>query len=252
MRHVAFASGYVNTMRFKAFFKHVGDKESSWHQDQQAAPLTTDKFVTLWIPLEELDAEQGTLMFASGSHTTVLKAGGKQHRQHGLGSKGLPMSERVASVKHLTDAEVREQHHIVGPRNYRLGDISAHLGWTLHRAPPNTGKRQRKAVALTYFEDGAVVPHDFVHHGTTNDPGVRRLPQSAYEHILRSIYTAILVVRSVRLGLYPRRYLIGLATTFSNTYLLKNPIHDTAISAVAPLRCALTACFWSFLCDGMH
>ena len=49
----------TTTTTLKAFFKSVGDKESSWHQDQQAAPVTTDKFVTLWIPLEELDADQG-------------------------------------------------------------------------------------------------------------------------------------------------------------------------------------------------
>ena len=39
----------------------------------------------------------------------------------------------MSSVKLLSDAEVKERHRIAGPHNYRMGDISAHLGWTLHR-----------------------------------------------------------------------------------------------------------------------
>lgn len=77
-----------------AFYKHVGDKESSWHQDQQAAPITTDNFVTLWIPLEDLDANQGTLMFATGSHKSTRGKGGGNPEGF-LGSKGIPLAERT-------------------------------------------------------------------------------------------------------------------------------------------------------------
>lgn len=36
------------------------------------------------------------------------------------------------------------------------------------QAPPNNGEGERKAVALTYFEKGAVVARDLIHYGPAN------------------------------------------------------------------------------------
>ncbi len=39
----------------------VGDGDSAWHQDAIACPLDTDRMVTLWIALVDVEAGMGPL-----------------------------------------------------------------------------------------------------------------------------------------------------------------------------------------------
>lgn len=140
-----------------AFFKEPGDLESSWHQDQAAAPVDTDRFLTLWIPLEDVSKAQGTLTFAGGSHAAGTGSP--------LSSRSLPRAKRVANVRYLEDADVRAEFPLQSAGSLRLGDMTAHFGWTLHRASANPTRAPRRAIALTYFEDGAHVYDDLFHVG---------------------------------------------------------------------------------------
>eukprot|EP00038_Savillea_parva_P025396 m.47465 g.47465 ORF g.47465 m.47465 type:complete len:341 (-) comp6891_c0_seq1:2293-3315(-) len=158
-RLLGLAAGLLGTPRARLyqdtlFEKEAGDVESAWHQDTVAAPLATDAVVTLWVALSDVSAASGTLMFANGSHHAEAA--------DGMTSRGVQLADRVASVKHLTDEEVAARHVIVPPRNVRAGDATAHLGWTLHRAPPNMAGAPRRALAITYFADGARVPRDLI------------------------------------------------------------------------------------------
>ena len=55
----------------QALFKEAGGGITPWHADQYYWPLSSDKTVTAWIPLQETPLELGPLEFSAGSHKIV-------------------------------------------------------------------------------------------------------------------------------------------------------------------------------------
>ncbi|MBK9767402.1 MAG: phytanoyl-CoA dioxygenase family protein [Chloracidobacterium sp.] len=52
----------------QALFKEPLGGHTPWHQDQYYWPLNTDRTITMWMPLVDIDTQMGMLAFASGSH----------------------------------------------------------------------------------------------------------------------------------------------------------------------------------------
>ena len=52
----------------QALYKEAGGGITPWHCDQYYWPLSTDRTVTVWVPLQDVPAEMGPLTFAAGSH----------------------------------------------------------------------------------------------------------------------------------------------------------------------------------------
>ena len=113
--------------------------------------------MTLWLSLDPwgLGVEDGALLFATGSHKAKALPSLRK----------LPRQQRVAAVSLLSDADISQHWTIAGgdgalpaasftfhaaegggeggARRMQAGDASAHLGWTYHRAQPNTGSHAR-------------------------------------------------------------------------------------------------------------
>jgi len=165
-----------------AFFKIPGDVESAWHQDQTAAPLSVnDTLITVWIPLDESTAaEQGTLAFATESH----------RRQTPISMQGLALPDRIGAMRHLRSEEVAKHYVLSEPRAFQLGDVSVHLGWTYHRAGPNSRSRTRHALAVSYFADGAKIDQNFLHISSPMEqapPGIEFLTADGSKTVAQTI-----------------------------------------------------------------
>ena len=52
----------------QALFKEPGGGHTPWHQDKFYWPLDTEKMITMWMPLVDIDQEMGLVRFASASH----------------------------------------------------------------------------------------------------------------------------------------------------------------------------------------
>jgi ectoine hydroxylase-related dioxygenase (phytanoyl-CoA dioxygenase family) len=126
----------------QALFKEPGGGRTPWHQDQHYWPLDTDHTITLWMPLVNIPAHVGSMVFGSGSHT--------------LGYVGdLGISDKSEAV---LAALVREQG--LETRSYgamAAGDATFHAGWTLHSAPGNPTEAMREVMTIIYFADGTRV-----------------------------------------------------------------------------------------------
>ena len=124
----------------QALFKEAGGGITPWHQDQHYWPLATNKTITMWMTLADIDAGMGALQFASGSHVDGY-----------LGD--IPISDE-------SEAQLRA---FVENRGFRLqqadsmtaGSATFHSGWTLHSAPANVSEQMRPAMTVIYFADGA-------------------------------------------------------------------------------------------------
>jgi ectoine hydroxylase-related dioxygenase (phytanoyl-CoA dioxygenase family) len=115
----------VRLLHFCGFFKPGGGRPTPRHRDRDFIPLDTDRVLTAWIPLVPVDREMGGLVFVAGSHLDET---------HGA----------AGEESHETDVG------FLAP-----GDISFHLGGTLHGARTNSSQTMREAVAVCFYEDGA-------------------------------------------------------------------------------------------------
>ena len=124
----------------QALFKEPGGGHTPWHQDKYYWPLDTDKMITMWMPLVDIDEEMGMITFASGSHI------------------GGPVDNVEISdeSEEILARHVAEQGFALWtPSALRSGDATFHLGWTIHSAGPNKSNKMREAMTIIYFADGA-------------------------------------------------------------------------------------------------
>lgn len=120
----------------QALYKEAGGGITPWHADQYYWPMSSDRCVTIWIPLQDTPAEMGPLTFAVGSHRFEV-------------GRDLPISDE--SEERLQQL-LTEQHFAVDDQPYALGDVSFHLGWTFHRAGSNTSAEPRRVMTIIYMD----------------------------------------------------------------------------------------------------
>lgn len=120
----------------QALYKEPGGGQTPWHADQYYWPLTTDRTVTAWIPLQETPLPMGPLEFSAGSN----------HLPTGRDLKISDESQQVLENA-LHDNGYR---HVIEP--FSLGEVSYHIGWLYHRAGANHTDHMRKVMTMIYMD----------------------------------------------------------------------------------------------------
>jgi hypothetical protein len=120
----------------QALYKEPSGAFTPWHVDQQYWPMANHNSVTAWIPLQPVPIEMGPLCFGRGSH--------KKHIGRDLEISAESEQQIREEVKKQKIDEVQEP--------FVPGDVSFHLGWTLHRAGPNTTKSVRRVFTVIYMD----------------------------------------------------------------------------------------------------
>lgn len=122
----------------QALYKEPGGGPTPWHQDMFYWPLAGDQSITMWMPLVDVSADMGSMVFASGTH-----------RYGSLLNQGIS-DESEAYFERL----VRDKQMPTVQYTLRAGDATFHAGWTLHKATPNHTDRMREVMTIIYFADG--------------------------------------------------------------------------------------------------
>lgn len=125
----------------QALYKEPGGGMTPWHADQYYWPLSTDRTVTAWVPLQDTPAEMGPLAFAAGS-------------QHFGFGRDLPIGEE--SEREL-QRSLKEQNFPLVEQPFRLGDVSFHGGWTFHRASSNQSLTPRRVMTIIYMDSDITI-----------------------------------------------------------------------------------------------
>lgn len=126
----------------QALFKEPGGGLTPWHQDQYYWPLDTDRTITMWMPLVDIDDTMGTMQFASGSH----KSGP-------IGSIEISDESEAAYNAYIDE----HQFPIAKAAPMSAGDATFHRGWTIHGAGANSSSKMRSVMTIIYFADGVHV-----------------------------------------------------------------------------------------------
>ncbi len=128
------------------FFKRGGDAETMWHQDSLAAPLDTNELVTLWAPLHDVTDAHGALRFARGSHRDMT---------YNFWNDGNQAAEAKHPFYVYNSTFVERRFELATLGRVGAGDVSAHLGWTVHGARGNAvAGEDREVFAVSFVPDG--------------------------------------------------------------------------------------------------
>ncbi len=144
----AIAAGLLGTdvrlYHDNALSKEPGCGRTPWHHDAEHFPLATLSAATAWMPVSAIPVAMGPLSFAHGTDLRPLLEGLTFDRV------GTSYDEAVAAQFAGSGVQVTD-----GP--YAVGEVSFHGATCFHTAGRNDTAQPRRALATTYFADGARV-----------------------------------------------------------------------------------------------
>jgi ectoine hydroxylase-related dioxygenase (phytanoyl-CoA dioxygenase family) len=135
----------------QALYKEPSGGITPWHADQYYWPLSSDRCLTVWLPLQEVPLGMGPLAYARGSHNFSY-------------GRDLPISDE-SEVRLKQALAERTFEDVAQP--FALGDAGFHRGWTFHHAGPNRGTVPRRVMTVIYMDADIRVAEP------TNDQQVR-------------------------------------------------------------------------------
>ena len=119
----------------QALYKEPGGGITPWHADQYYWPVSSDKMVTAWVPLQQTPQDMGPLAFCEKSHRFQI-------------GRDLEISDE-------SEITLKEALHSfrLEDSGFDLGDVSFHAGWTFHRAGANSTERAREVMTMIYMDE---------------------------------------------------------------------------------------------------
>jgi ectoine hydroxylase-related dioxygenase (phytanoyl-CoA dioxygenase family) len=120
----------------QSLYKEPGGGITPAHADQYYWPLSSDRTVTAWIPLQDVPTQMGPLSFYAGS-------------QHEAFGRDLGISDESEAA---ITAMMESRRFPFVQNSYELGDVSFHLGWTFHKAGPNVSQSPRSVMTVIYMD----------------------------------------------------------------------------------------------------
>ncbi|QDS92310.1 Phytanoyl-CoA dioxygenase (PhyH) [Roseimaritima multifibrata] len=119
------------------FCKMPGDgKRVDWHQDCSYWPLTPTKTVTVWLAIDDADAENGCMEVFAGSHRFGLI-----DFEASDASSGNVLNQTVSQP---------EKYGQLESEPLQAGQFSLHSDLLLHGSPANQSGRRRCGLTLRY------------------------------------------------------------------------------------------------------
>ena len=130
----------------QALYKEAGARETEMHQDHPYWPIAERQALTAWIPLVDIDEENGCMGYIPGSH---------------LGDIEYVDVFTTPGSGHAFQAKQTKEPVFVACRR---GDVIYHHGATIHTAMPNRSAEVRRVHTAIYFRDGCTRGDDRPHH----------------------------------------------------------------------------------------
>ncbi|MDO9377534.1 MAG: phytanoyl-CoA dioxygenase family protein [Nocardioidaceae bacterium] len=145
-----------------ALSKESGCGRTPWHHDAEHFPLDTVQAVTAWMPMSAIPGRMGPLSFARGRDVRDDLA-------------DLEFDKVGTSYDTAVAERLAQRGVAVESSPFAVGEVSFHSALCFHTAGPNGTTQPRRALATTYYADGAhVIAQPTLISGTWREflPGV--------------------------------------------------------------------------------
>lgn len=126
----------------QALCKEPGGGPTPWHQDQHYWLIVSPDTVTMWLALDDVPPEIGTMTFVPGTHRFANLV-------------DLGISDKSEATYEAVITERGWERATFGA--VAAGDATFHRRWTLHSAGANPTDRVRPAMTVIYVDAVAVV-----------------------------------------------------------------------------------------------
>jgi hypothetical protein len=137
-------------------------KAVAWHQDASYWPLSPSKAVTVWLAVDDADAQNACMKFVAGSHHSGhLTYRPSDSADHNVLNQSIDNAEQYGDV-------------IYDP--LRAGQVSIHSDLLLHGSEANNSDRRRCGLTLRYCSASVRAGMDW------NQKGVQVRGRDASEH----------------------------------------------------------------------
>ena len=123
--------------------------ELKWHQDHPYWPLAQSNSLTVWLALDDVCLENGSMQMAVGSHLL----GERLPAAFGTGTPYLN-DKRPKWIKPIKDPEFEGLE--IETINLKAGEVTIHHSLTWHASGPNNTDQPRRAAIVRYFGDGTI------------------------------------------------------------------------------------------------
>lgn len=123
--------------------------ELKWHQDHPYWPLAQPNSVTVWLALDDVYLENGSMQMAVGSHLL----GERLPAAFGTGTPYLS-EKRPKWIKPVQDPKNEGLDTEVV--DIKAGEVSIHHSLTWHASGPNNTNYPRRAAIVRYAGDGTI------------------------------------------------------------------------------------------------
>jgi ectoine hydroxylase-related dioxygenase (phytanoyl-CoA dioxygenase family) len=120
----------------QSLYKEPGGGITPAHADQYYWPLSSDRTVTAWIPLQPVPEDMGPLGFWARSQSVEFG------RDLGISDES---EEKI-------NANMARHGFAFDSGPFELGEVSFHLGWTFHKAGANRSARPRSVMTVIYMD----------------------------------------------------------------------------------------------------
>lgn len=114
-------------------------KETPWHQDFPYWPMNESGALSVWIPLDDVDEDNGCMMFVPGSHKV-----GKLNP--------IDLADPQDIYEYVKGTDVANARPVKVP--LKAGSCTFHNGLTFHYAHANKTDKPRRVLAIIYMPDG--------------------------------------------------------------------------------------------------
>ncbi len=130
---------------------HIG-KPTPPHQDGNYYMLEPNEALTIWLPIDSVDEENGCIRYVRGSH----RRGMRHHESSNVFGFSLGITDFGTEDKNSETAV-----------SLQPGDVVIHHSMTIHRTDANLSDRRRRAIGLVYFAQRAQVDASAERHLAT-------------------------------------------------------------------------------------
>lgn len=159
----AAAAALMRSRRANIFFDQILVKEpgssapSPWHQDVSYWPFSGKQICSVWMPLDRVDKESGTLEFVRGSHALKdrpysrdLVFAKDKNQPQDSDDDSLPVTD---DPERLPDIEAERDKWDIIAWDLEPGDAVVFSGMTIHGAPGNLSTRRRRVISTRWMGD---------------------------------------------------------------------------------------------------